>query len=446
MAEKHPNIEKEWPEEVPEQPGTSIGTITAVSVKGKRLSIIKIEGDVSITSQATPKDLRAFKDRPIEYLEEASQRKYEIEGEEIEPEYDDMTEEDINKEVEKMTPQQRAHFKEIKDLLTVQGRLKGKIPRMSHLIQTCVTGRFPGIPSDQVQEYVAEEQNLDKQDISRMPAEKIETLIREHDKRIPCRQAVVQPGRKGISMSINPHDDVELYEMDQTEDKTVEMIVLTDKETKKEKETGTEKDKEKPEEAAQPELKGQTKASISADEPNLVVVPDLVSRERAEEYVVTDPEQDDTVTISSTSTADYDRDEAEDIIDKIASCHTSLAKHYEDVNKIIPHMTKTQLALYLGKLPVMPMVKAECKAVSKLYVPEEGTDPNFKYPVQGDSWEEKLKFMTEHIPTEKLLFAITIGDHTLNQFSQAKTALKYSFAKTRIQRALSHDPSHRKGG
>ena len=177
-----------------------------------------------------------------------------------------------------------------------------------------------------------------------------------------------------------------------------------------------------------------------------MVVPDLVTRERAEEYVVTDPEQDNTVTISSTSTADYDCDEAEDIIDKIASCHTSLAKHYEDVNKIIPHMTKTQLALYLGKLPVMPMVKAEGKTVSKLYVPEEGVDPNFEYPVQGDTWEEKLKFMTEHIPAEKLLFAIAIGDYTLNQFSQAKTALKYGFAKTRIQRALSHDPSHQKGG
>ena len=75
MAEKHPNIEKERPEEVPEQPGTGTGTITAVSVKGKRLSIVKIEGDVSITSQATPKDLRAFKDRPIECLEEASQKK-----------------------------------------------------------------------------------------------------------------------------------------------------------------------------------------------------------------------------------------------------------------------------------------------------------------------------------------------------------------------------------
>ena len=385
MTERHPNIEEERSEEIPEQPGTSTGTITAVSAKGKRLSIIKIEGDVSVPSQATPKELRAFKDRPIECLEEASQTEYESKGEEIEPEYDDMTEEDINKEVEKMTPQQRAHFKEIKDLLTVQGRLKGKIPRMSHLIQTYVTGRFPGIPSDQVQEYIAEEQNLDKQDISRVPAEKIETLIREHDRRIPRRQAVVRPGRKGISMSINPYDDIELYEMDQIEDKIVEMIVLTDKEPKKGEETGTKKDKEKPEEATQPELKEQMKASTSADEPDQVVVPDLVTRECAEEYVVTDPEQDDTVTISSTSTADYDHDEAEDIINKIASCHTFLAKHYEDVNKIIPHMTKTQLALYLGKLPVMPMVKVEGRTVSKLYVPEEGADPNFEYPVQGDS-------------------------------------------------------------
>ena len=243
-------------------------------------------------------------------------------------------------------------------------------------------------------------------------------------------------------MSIDPYDDIEIYEVDQIEDKIVKMIVLTDKEPKKEEETGTEKDKEKPEEAAQPELKEQMKALTRMDEPNQVVVADLVTRERAEEYVVTDPEQDDTVTISSTSTADYDRNEAEDIINKIASCYTSLAKHYEDVNKIIPHMTKTQLALYLGKLPVMPMVKVEGRTVSKLYVPEEGTDPNFEYPVQGDSWEEKLKLMTEHIPAEKLLFAIAIGDHTLNQFLQAKTALKYGLAKTRIQRALSHDPSH----
>ena len=55
MAEKHPNIEKEQPKEVPEQPGTSIGTITAVSVKGKRLSIVKIEGDVSAQAKQLPR-------------------------------------------------------------------------------------------------------------------------------------------------------------------------------------------------------------------------------------------------------------------------------------------------------------------------------------------------------------------------------------------------------
>ena len=45
------------------------------------------------------------------------------------------------------------------------------------------------------------------------------------------------------------------------------MIVLTDEEPKKREETETEKDKEKPEEAAQPELKEQMKASTSTDEP-----------------------------------------------------------------------------------------------------------------------------------------------------------------------------------
>ena len=237
MAEVYVNTEDGQPEGVPAHSeansGTSEGALTAVSVKGKKLSIVKIEEvDVKIpTKQPTPEDLRAFKDRPIECLEEASQREYEVEGEEIEPEYDDMTEEDVNREVEKMTPQQRAHFKEIKDLLTIQGRLKGKVPTMSHLIETYVTGRFPGIPSDAVQEYITEEDPV-RQDLSKAPAEKIEMLIREHDRRIPRRQAVVRPGRKGISMSIDPYDDIEIYEVDHIEDKIVETIVLTDEDPK----------------------------------------------------------------------------------------------------------------------------------------------------------------------------------------------------------------------
>ena len=44
------------------------------------------------------------------------------------------------------------------------------------------------------------------------------------------------------------------------------------------------------------------------------------------------------------------------------------------------------------------------------------------------------------------MLAIAIGDFQLNQTSQAKISMKYGFPKTRIQRIMSQDPAHRKGG
>ena len=175
------------------------------------------------------------------------------------------------------------------------------------------------------------------------------------------------------------------------------------------------------------------------------IVTDMLTEEIAKEYLVQDPDED-AETISSTSTADYDRDEVEELINQIASCHATLAQKYEDINKVVPHMTKTQLALYLGKVPVIPLVKPEAGHVAKVYSEEKAADPNYDFGVQGDSWEEKLDFLVKHVPAERLLFAIAIGDMQINQFSQAHTALKYGFPKTRIQCALSHDPSHKKGG
>ena len=67
-------------------------------------------------------------------------------------------------------------------------------------------------------------------------------------------------------------------------------------------------------------------------------------------------------------------------------------------------MTKTQLALYLGKLPVHANGEG---GKARLYLncmcQKRGVDPNFEYPVQGDSWEEKFKFMTKHILAEKTI-------------------------------------------
>ena len=204
------------------------------SSKGKQVIVTKIETRVEQEKEnAEEISLQEFKDRPIEHLQEASQREYEVEGDEneIELEYDQMTDSDIEKEVEKMKPEQKAHFKEVKDLLTIQARLKGKIPTMSHLIQTYVSGRFPGIPSDIVEQH-AEVEEPGKQDLHKMKKEKAETLITKHDRRISRRQAIVRPRWRGITMSIDPYEDVEVYKVD-IEDKIVEVITLTDTPKKK---------------------------------------------------------------------------------------------------------------------------------------------------------------------------------------------------------------------
>ena len=162
------------------------GIVRATSSKGRPIIVTKIETPTEQESEAETITVREFKDCPIEYLEEASQRKYEVEGDEdeIELEYDEMTESDIEREVQKLKPEQKAHFKEIKDLLMIQARLKGKVPTMGHLIQTYVKGRFPGISSDIVEEH-AEVEELEKQDISKVKEEEVQQMIIELDRRIP---------------------------------------------------------------------------------------------------------------------------------------------------------------------------------------------------------------------------------------------------------------------
>ena len=161
---------------VTEQTLSSSDPLVIKSSKGKPIIITKIENltDVEGETEAEMVDIRAFKDCPIEYLQEASQRKYEVEGDkvEIEIEYDNMTESNVEWEVQKLKPEQKAHFKEVKDLLTVQARLKGKVPTMSHLIQTYIKGKFPGIPSD-VAEQHAEVEELEKQDIDKVNGEDV---------------------------------------------------------------------------------------------------------------------------------------------------------------------------------------------------------------------------------------------------------------------------------
>ena len=191
-----------------------------------------------------------------------------------------------------------------------------------------------------------------------MPPAQIDSLIQEHDRKIPRRDVVVRPGRRGITMSIDPNSDDELYKINTLEDSIRTVIKLT---------------KEKASETTERivETKDQPSTSIGTMD-DRVLVPDVVSQGMADEYSKEErlEEDSDAETISSTSTADFDREEAEDLLDKISSCQTALSQHYNRLNQIVPHMTNALLANYMAKIHIMPLVKAESGPVTKTYTEE----------------------------------------------------------------------------
>ena len=103
-------------------------------------------------------DLREFKFRPIEKFKEASQQKYEIVGITIEKKYDEMTESEEEREVAKLSKKEQKQHQVMKDLVTIQGCLKGHVPSFGAGISAYVTGQYPGVPSELIKPYVIEEE------------------------------------------------------------------------------------------------------------------------------------------------------------------------------------------------------------------------------------------------------------------------------------------------
>ena len=92
---------------------------------------------------------------------------------------------------------------------------------------------------------------------------------------------------------------------------------------------------------------------------------DLITEAEAATYRV--PEQDnptvddDAETISSTSTADYDREEVEASLTTISEAFHTIVQEYEKLMTTVPHMSKIQAAQVIAKLPVLPIQKQEMK-------------------------------------------------------------------------------------
>ena len=122
--------------------------VRVVSKKGKVI-VVKREDDQEIEYEQGPEkpDLWEFKLRPIKKFKEASQWKYNVVGITMEKEYDEITESDEEREVAKLSKREQEQHQEMKDLMTIQGRLKGHVPSFGVGISTYVTGRYPGVPS-----------------------------------------------------------------------------------------------------------------------------------------------------------------------------------------------------------------------------------------------------------------------------------------------------------
>ena len=387
--------------------------------------------------------------RPIENLSLASKRKYDVVGITMEAEYDEMTESDEERQVLKLSKSMQAAHKEMKDLMTVQGRLKGQVPGFGAGIHAYVTGRYPGVPSELAKPYVIPEEGEKADLLECIPPIQIEHFLQAHDEKIPQREVIVRPGRKGISMSIDPNSDDEIYEVNQLEDSIQTVIKLIQPKPEDKEGSADVATTEGAASAMATEKPPTVAESSKTDVDERVLVPDVISQDIADKYTeeqgLDDEEPSDAETISSTSTADFDRDEVEDLLSKLSSCQTALSVHYNKLNELVPHMTNAQVANYLGKTHIMPLVKAEARSVSKVYVGETTSEEN-KFVVRGDTHEEKLQGLIDTVPAHQLLLAIAIGDIHLNRLSYAQASEKYEFSKSRIQRAISGKSEHKKGG
>ena len=95
----------------------------------------------------------------------------------------------------------------------------------------------------------------------------------------------------------------------------------------------------------------------------------LITKTEAATYQIADEDEhtleDDAETISSTSTANYDRKEVETSLSNISEAFHAIAQEYEKLTTMVPHVRKVQAAQVVTRLPILPVLKWEIKAKKK---------------------------------------------------------------------------------
>ena len=83
---------------------------------------MKKEKEISIKTEVASSSMKPFEERPVEYEEEASRRKYEVIGTDIETEYEEMDTEEEEREVRKINQRRIRSVSSIQGILHNSGK------------------------------------------------------------------------------------------------------------------------------------------------------------------------------------------------------------------------------------------------------------------------------------------------------------------------------------
>ena len=159
LLEKHQQREEEKEREM-----------VVLSEKGKKIGI-KTEVASSL--------MKPFEKQPVEHEEEATKRRHEVIGTDIETVYEEMDTEEEESKVRKLTREELEMNQQYKEFYTIQGRTKGKIPGFRYIHRLKVKEHYPGVPSD-VAEMLSHPIEGEVQDIDCITEQEVTEIKLKH--------------------------------------------------------------------------------------------------------------------------------------------------------------------------------------------------------------------------------------------------------------------------
>ena len=202
----------------------------------------------------------------------------------IETEYEEMDTEEEESKVRKSSEEELEMYQQYKELYTIQGKTKGKIPGFRYIHRLKVKEHYPGVPSN-VAEMLRNPIEGEVQDIDHITEQEVIEIEWKHAT-VPWRWVNFRPKRKTVILCINPDSNSDVVIEEREGDFKERCIIIK----------GEERNFE--EEAEQADNKQSEQPTEAGTEPGTSLATEQETEDKDE-------------TISSTSTQDFDREKVE---------------------------------------------------------------------------------------------------------------------------------------